>query len=291
MRVIKITGTCLLAVLALSVMAVASAQAKDVESGPVGLTDAGEGAAELGTSVINIKCTKHSAVGEITTEKGGTATSKYEGCEIAGKGVACENVAAKEIETKALVDELGYINKAKDEVGSDFKPASGESGTLAEFTCSGTTKVRVYGSVIGKITSHINEMAETTKLSFVGEGFKNNPAEFEGGKEDVLLTEFPELTGTTKTNSEQKQSDTVTTKPGDCTVSKGKEKCKEKDPAEISTLEVTCTGETCTTAKRAEPLYGRCEKKKEGAYKDKNCSEAGEIKKGKKKGKYEFVPV
>lgn len=281
MRSIKIALTCLLGILALSAVVAGGAQAKTVLSGPVALGDTGEGAAELGTNVVNIKCTKHSAVGEITTEKGGTATSKYEGCEVVGKGVACENVGPKTIETKPLIDELGWINKAKGEVGSDFKPASGETGTLAEFTCSGLTKVKVYGSVIGKITSPINVMSETSKLTFTGENNKNNPTKFEGAAEDVLLTEFPELTGTTKTNSEQKQSDTVSNlKSG-----------KLKDPAEVSTLEVTCTGETCTTATRAEPLYGRCEKKKEGLYKDKNCSTAGEIKKGKKKGKYEFVAI
>ena len=42
---------------------------------------------------------------------------------------------------------------------------------------------------------------------------------------------------------------------------------------------------------RSEPEYGRCEKKKEGLYKDKECTEAAEFKKGKSKGKYEFEPI
>jgi hypothetical protein len=257
------------AVFALSAMVAASAQAAKPLKGPVPFTDTGEGSAELGTKVINIKCTNHSAVGVMENATGGTVTAKYEGCEVVGKGVKCGNVAASTIETHLLRDELGWIDKSKGEVGSDFKPASGL--TLADFNCAGLTKVAVYGSVIGKVSaSSVNVMSTEGKTAFEGAGFKNNPEKFESEPTDILETEFPELTGpNVKTSSEQKQADTVHNTP----VKSGKKSVA--NPAEINTVF------------GAKPMYGRCNKGK-GQFTNPTCT-AKAI--GKAKGKYEFVPL
>ena len=280
MKPIKIAGMCLLAILALNA---AIAQATEIPKGPIKFTDQGVGEAELGTKVISIKCKSHSAIGEIKSAKGGTVTSTYKGCEVAGKGISCQSgTKAGEIVTALLAEEIGWINKSKNEVGSDFKPASGE--TLAKFVCTGVTKVVVYGSVIGKITSKINEMSTLTNAAFEESVGKNNPTKFEGAAEDVLLTEFPEEpTGKNKVNSAQTQKDTVkNTETVECSV-----KCKP-DPAEISTIAVTCTTTACKTSQRPVPEYGRCEKKAAGSYKNSNCTEASGITSGKKTGQYEF---
>jgi hypothetical protein len=307
MKRIRLLLSCLVAALAFSAMLVVSAQAKDVESGPVPFHDEGKGEAELGNSYVNIKCKSHEGEGEVTTPFGGEkGFALYKGCEAVGKSAECTSTGLKagEIKTQPLNGEIGWISKAKNEVGDLYSPTP-PGTTLAVFNCGPVVgEVKVYGGVIGKVTSPLNKMSETTAQEFVeGKELKNDPTKFEGELgEHFLETEFSSLPNQ-KLASNQKQSDTFTNHEGDCTISKEKEKCKEKDLTEISTLEVKCTEEevagkkgpekviTCNTVQRPKPEYGRCEKAKGGKYKDKNCSEAEEFKKGVAKGKYEFTAI
>jgi hypothetical protein len=66
-------------------------------------------------------------------------------------GSKCESTGAKEgeVKTEPLTAELGYVNKAKGEVGLKEGPSKGE--LLTRFKC-GENTIEIRGSVIGSIT-------------------------------------------------------------------------------------------------------------------------------------------
>ena len=315
MRSMRVVLACLLGALAFSVTLVSSAQAKKfVESGPVTFTDEGKGEAELGNSFVNIKCKSHTGKGEVENEFGGGAalngTALYKGCEAVGKSLECASTGklTGEIETEPLKGELGWISKTanagKGEAGVLFTAAKGAGKPLAVFNCGGTVgTVEVFGGVIGKVTSPLDKMSVSSEQQFVeGAEFKNNPTNFEAGGGPAgtffLETEFVTAFPGHKLASNQKQTDSFTNKGGECTVKGETEKCKRSGATDISGTEVVCPTpnpeekeQACTASQRARPKYGRCLKKKEGHYKDANCSEAAPLKKGKPHGKYEFYPI
>lgn len=271
MKRIKALGLCLIAACAFSVAVAASAQAAKSISGPVVVTSVGIGEAELGNSVANIRCKSHTAHSVIIT---GTVTHEvvalYKGCEVAGKGIACKNKGADEIETKKLISDIDWV-KSPTSVGVDFRPEAG--ALLAEFSCTAFAEVKVYGAIIGLDATALNHMTTEGELTFQEAGFKNVPANFEGEPNEHLEAEFVLAAGgTKKVESGQIQKDHTTNAPA-CTGGK-KPKCGP-NPAEVNTL-----------ANKAQPEYGRCKKKGGGKFSNGECNQLAT-----KKGKFEFVPI
>lgn len=165
MRRIKTLGLCFIAALALGAMAASLAQAETppefYTKAPVGGTAPSEikesdtlgiSFLEGHTSKAKIECATGSGSAVVNSAKTTKeAVTLFKTCEIKAISAPCENKGAgtKEIETKALVGELGLISSSKD--GIRLKP---ETGTfLAEFECAGgAVQIKVKGSLIGEIT-------------------------------------------------------------------------------------------------------------------------------------------
>jgi hypothetical protein len=185
------------------------------------------------------------------------------------------------IKTYFLVAEIGWVSKAKNEVGLDFKPGPENATLLAKFACAGD-EFEVKGSVIGALTP-INEMGTESKQVFAGlagEPFTQEIQNLEGMPKDTLITQAVKVI---EGEHESAQYTIATTKTEDVEVENAKGlKEKVPDPAEIWTIGGT-------------PEFGRCQAHKKGHYSDKNCTKESfkENKKHEKKytGKYEFEPV
>jgi hypothetical protein len=144
------------------------------------------GAATLHTPAVGgeVKCTAFKDSGELTSPTTeGKVVSTFSGCESLGKKCASPGAKAGTIVTNPLKGSLGYLNKAKHEVGVDLSPESGKY--LAEFSCEGL-EVKVEGSVIGQITP-VNTFTKSTTTTFEvnAEGYQKYKS-FEGGSPDVL---------------------------------------------------------------------------------------------------------
>lgn len=145
------------------------------------------GKATLHTPAVGgvVECKSFKDEGKIatpTTES--KVVSTFTSCTSLSKKCTSPGAKAGSIVTNNLKGELGYINKAKKEVGVLLSP---ETGTvLAEFNCEGLEIVTT-GSVIGTQTGDINTFSKSSTNTFAvnGEGFqvvKN----FEGGSTHVL---------------------------------------------------------------------------------------------------------
>ncbi len=146
----------------------------------------------LAKDIVN--CSGETGAGEYT---GNTTVSgvvlTFTGCTLGTKG-SCQSPgkASGEITTTTLVGTLGVIAKsaegaAKNKIGIDYRPASGEEVT--EFACPGT-HAAVDGSVIGEVPH--DAMATAATLKFAELKAAQKPAAFEGGAEDVLKAFFGE---------------------------------------------------------------------------------------------------
>jgi hypothetical protein len=160
-----------------------------------------------------ITCKGQSGSGEYTgnTTIGNIALT-FTGCHL-GETASCQSAGAAEGEVRSttLVGELGVIKTStegplKNLVGTDYKPASGE--TVAAFSCAGTA-VTVTGSVIGELKR--DSMVTKAPVKFVQSKGLQKPTHFEGSPEDVLLTKLGEgaaqrsgLSLTTNQTSEEK---------------------------------------------------------------------------------------
>lgn len=278
MKRFKVIGLCFVAAFAFSALAATGAQAKKSEHGELYVTSSG-GEAHLGTEKGSIHSTTNNGTGHITTATGGTATSSFSGVEIEGTGLKC-NSAGKTggvVETNLLAEETGWISKANNEAGVDFKPASGTY--LAEFECEGGLAVKVKDSVIGHVTP-LNVDSAASKLDLIpnATGKANSPEAFEGGSKDILETEFNSAPGSEFESLQQQENVQVknhgTVTGGACKLKKGVEKCKPGQ-AELNTL-----------ANSAQPEFGRCVKQKGGKFGEANCATLAA-----EKGKFEFVPI
>jgi hypothetical protein len=154
-----------------------------------------------------ISCTGQTGQGEYSAAKAlSGVTMTFTGCHREELGSCTGSGAAEgEIKTSTLSGELGVITTstegpAKNKIGLDLKPASGE--TVAEFTCAGVP-VLVTGSVIVEVKA--NSMLAIATLKYVGAKGKQKPSKFEGGPEDVLHTTLGE------TGSPEKSVLTLTT--------------------------------------------------------------------------------
>jgi hypothetical protein len=273
MKRLSVLGLCVVASFTFSVLGASSAFAKKAEHGELVLAASG-GPAHLGTPKATITSTNNTGTANVTSGTGGTAINTFDGVEIEKTGLKC-NSAGKTggvVETKLLSEGTGWINKAKQEAGVDFKAASGEF--LAEFACEGGLSAKVRASVIGA-AGPINTSALSGNLVLTqgGSGLENTPEKFEGGTRDVLESETSATPGTFFT-SVQVQSDTISNhgNASVCKLKKGVPSCKPTN------WEMSGNGAT--------PEFGRCDKKGAGTkYSDTNCTVPAA------KGKYGFVPV
>lgn len=145
------------------------------------------GAATLHTPAVagEVVCKSFGDSGTITTPTTeGKVISEFKTCESLKKKCASPGAKAGTIKTNALKGTLGYINKAKKEVGVLLEPESGS--VLAEFNCEGLEIVTT-GSVIGRQTGDINTFSKSSTNVFKvnGEGFQE-VKNFEGGATHVL---------------------------------------------------------------------------------------------------------
>jgi hypothetical protein len=180
MRFIKIVGLALLASLAISMVASASASAT------LGIFECAEGTAATGlgsnclaggasekftvkpitgatftskavgntvlaTASKTITCTGATNEGVITSLTEGRATIKFTGCTATG-GVNCQSstASAKEIVTPVSSKVVAYTSGTETKAGLLLAPRTAGNVNEVEFECTGT-KVKVYGSVIGAV--------------------------------------------------------------------------------------------------------------------------------------------
>jgi hypothetical protein len=277
----RVLGPCLVAAFACSAMVATGAQAAKPETGEEVVT-ATNGPAHLGTSKGTISSSSASGGGNLTSAFGGTAQTTFSGVESEATKTKCHSAGEPEgdVQTTLLAEETGWISKAKNEAGVDFKAASGVY--LAEFEC-GPLAVKVKDSVIGHVTP-LNVSSLESKLDLLPNttGTANSPEALEGGAKDVLETEFSSFPGQ-EFESVQDQPNVSVKNHGNstvCKLKKGTEVCKPQ-PGEFNTL-----------VNPARPEFGRCVKKGAGEkYSDPNCTTPGPFKNGKNKGKYGFVPL
>ncbi len=284
MKRIRMMRLCVIAAFALTALFAATAQAaKHENKGPIRFTAAStntpsfepEGAGE-------VACVSETAAGEITTAVSGHLTAVLVGCATEGKQCNSAGEPAGTIETEELETETGYINKAKGEVGTDFKAASGEF--YAKFDCPGTPDIYIAlkESVIGRVESS-NVLATTSTVDLKGSLARQEVERFEGGGKDSLVFEvstkgqlgwekgqFVSFGGvqnvdSTTTNLEQEERS-------------GKKIKKFPDAAEIIT-----TG--------AQPEYARCRKAKHAKWNNAACTARAGEKNGQFKGHFELFPV
>ncbi len=133
-----------------------------------------------------ITCKKSSDTGKFTGPKTASDINvTFTGCEFLGFQCASAGAKAGEVKTNPLKAEIGYVNKAKHEVGVDL---SAEKGLYeAELTCS-TIHLRVSGAVIGTATP-VNTFSKTATLTFNQSAGFQEVEHFESGIKQTLFTE------------------------------------------------------------------------------------------------------
>jgi hypothetical protein len=159
---------------------------------------------------VKVECETESATGELSAKKPNEVKNvkvRFTGCSTLEGGVPCENTGVEEIETNTLKGTLGYINKAKKEVGLDLTPEK-THGEFALFTCfHGGLFTHVgadHDEKVGKIKEEpwykgtggdgiispitpVDEMTpQMTQVYTENEAHENLPDKFEGGKLQVL---------------------------------------------------------------------------------------------------------
>jgi hypothetical protein len=198
MNRLRIIGLALVAVVALSALATATASAALPEfvptagKFPVKFTDT-SGAGTLETvGGHKVTCKADSSTGEFTGAKTNKETFIFTGCESLGFKCNSAGAAAGEIRTNAIASLLVYINKAKKEVGMDLSPEV-VGGLFAEFSCGGVETLKVRGSVIAPVTKVNTAKQASFKLTAKASKGVQKPTEYENeaGKKvkDILETE------------------------------------------------------------------------------------------------------
>jgi hypothetical protein len=143
-------------------------------------------------NVSTVSCSKSTETGHFSGPK--TASdfvAIFSSCETAGE--KCGNTSkAGEVKTNALTAEIGYVSGKGTEhpiVGALLRPESGKY--LAEFHCEGTPtlNLRVKGAVIGEVVPPYNHFTKEVTLDFKETGGKQVIQKFEGGVQEVLITE------------------------------------------------------------------------------------------------------
>jgi len=169
MQRLKVIGLALVAVLAITAVASATASAAKpefvftgTEKGFTG-KQVGEGFLET-TGGTQVKCTAGTSSGEIEGASGSNKVTKtvvtFTGCTSSGFECHSPGQASGVIQTKELKGQLGYISSPEKTVGLDLEPKEGEF--FVEFTCLGFLTSKVKGQVIGKLTP-VNKEVKTTE--------------------------------------------------------------------------------------------------------------------------------
>jgi hypothetical protein len=191
MKRIRIIGSALVAVLALSAVGASAASAALPEFTPstgVKLTGtAGAGLLETVTGT-KVTCTASTNSGEITGVKTVSKVKvKFTGCESTGAKCNTTGAAVGELVTEELKATLGYLNAAKKEVGLDFVPVGTK---FIEFSCgTALVGVKVTGSVICRVTPVNVKSATATVTCKQSKGIQEF-TKFEGGETAVLKTQI-----------------------------------------------------------------------------------------------------
>jgi hypothetical protein len=284
MKRIRSIGLTFIAALALASLFAASAQAtKHVNNGPLKFTATSSAPSFEPEGAGEVTCTSGTAAGEITTAVSGHMTAVLTGC--ATEGQQCHSAGQPEgtIATEELATELGYINRTNGEVGTEFKPASGEF--FAKFDCPGTPDIYIAlkEAVIGRLEP-VNVVATSGALNLKGALARQEVEKFQGGAKHTLLFEvstegqagfekgeFISFGGVQTvdwmtSNSEQEEA------------ARGNKIKRFPDAAKVIT-----TG--------TQPEYARCRKAKQGKWRDAACTVKAVEKNGKFKGRYELFPV
>ncbi len=131
---------------------------------------------------VKITCKTALDHGELTGPKTDTESITLTGCE--SSGIKCNSPGQVEgtVVTNSLKSLIGYINKAKKEVGVDLEGTS--SPTFAEFDC-GAISVAISGSVIAKVTP-VNKMTSVFNEAFTQTKGKQKPEKLEHAAKDTL---------------------------------------------------------------------------------------------------------
>ena len=154
-------------------------------------------------SGTKITCSSSSATGEWDADFGSTGkpspikesenvVATFKGCSL---GVAKKNCQTAgdptgEIVTNTLLGPLGYLSKAKKEVGAELKPMV-KKGTFATFECEGFGKIlvgegtgKLGDCIIAAVTSKTDEETTSGTELYTGikgpEGQEQTPQHFEG---------------------------------------------------------------------------------------------------------------
>ncbi len=173
MRNVKTLMVALVAVFAFSAVAASAASAQPAFTVfPFTFTStSGAGTLETAVSHKKVKCESDTNEGNFSSATKGTVKVFFHGCKLSSKFPCQTGSTSGEIATSSLNATLGFINKAKKEVGIALAPSS---GNIAEITCEiviekGETptfeKVIVKESVIGAITK-VETKTKTFTLTF-----------------------------------------------------------------------------------------------------------------------------
>jgi hypothetical protein len=197
MQKLKLFGVAIIAVVALSAIASATASAALPEFLPGNAGEKFSGTSGSGTLEINalekITCTSDSVTGENvgTTKKEATATVTFKGCSAFGiAGAKSLGAAEGTIVTKVKLT-LCYINAAKKEVGVLTEVPTKEP---VHIEVAGKLLV-VTGDQVGKITP-VNTKTTKFTITYAQSGGKASPAGCEG-KTESLKTAVNEGTAVT----------------------------------------------------------------------------------------------
>jgi hypothetical protein len=189
MKRLRSVAVCSVLALAMSAALAASASAALPEfSGPFPKRfKSKSGAVLVETSGIKLTCTASTDTGEVLGVKNGKVTIRLTGCAALSSPCTTPGAAGGEMVTSELTTTLGFINKAKLEVGIALA-ASVATTPFTEFECAGL-KIVVEGSVIGKLTpinKHVKPASHLT-LKFTQAKGIQKPRKLEGGPIDVLI--------------------------------------------------------------------------------------------------------
>jgi len=217
MKWMRRMGVCLLSVLAIGAVAVATANAEAPEIGRCVKVTAKTGKYGTSTCISKLnggsyewlpgaekpKITTSGGVGVLETVNGTTVGCKTETSvgemnsaktvtgivvtfkECASAGLKCTTKGSKtgELVTNALEGRLGFENKAKKKVALDLFPGKEAGGLFITFQCA-TLHLEVRGSVLVNVPS--DKMATTFTLKYTAAKGHQKPENFEGEPIDVL---------------------------------------------------------------------------------------------------------
>jgi hypothetical protein len=193
MKRMRVAGLCLLAMFATNAATAVSASAVLPEfSGPFNKTFTSKSKTSVLETVggIAVKCTADTNSGEITGPQTGSMSIVFTGCKLGKVPCNTPGAAPGVIATATLSIRVGYINKAKKEVGIDLVEAAG--APFMTYGCGPVLRGVVIGSVIGKITptNKLVTPSETFILKFTQAVGVQKPVKLEGAPIDVLETSF-----------------------------------------------------------------------------------------------------